>query len=178
MKLPIVLALSSTLTASSPAFTCTGIMGTPVTWVRDADVIARVRASQEIGTRRPGTDEQVLAMLRAPGRNFLTTVRFEVLEVLKGGRIAAPLAFEGELSERDDLNDRPAPYNFVRPTGRGGSCFAFYYKQGGEFLLLLRSRNGTLTPYWATLGATNEQLFGADDKWLAWVREEIQRAQN
>jgi hypothetical protein len=24
----------------------------------------------------------------------------------------------------------------------------------------------------------DEQLFGADDKWLGWVREQIQRAQN
>jgi hypothetical protein len=178
MKLAIIaVALGSTLMASSPAFACTGIMGTPVTWVRDADVIARVRASEEVGTRRPGNVAQVLEMLRASGRNFLTTVRFEVLEVLKGERIAAPLAFEGELLDRDDPNDRPAPYNFVRPLGRSGNCFAFHYKQGGEYLLLLRSRNGSLTPYWATLGATNEQLFGSDDKWLTWVRERI-RAQN
>jgi hypothetical protein len=44
------------------------------------------------------------------------------------------------------------------------------------YLLLIPRVNGAPTPYYAALGATNEQLFGADDRWLAWVREQIRRA--
>jgi len=86
------------------------------------------------------------------------------------------ITVEGELTDRDDPNDRPASYGFVRPLGRGGDCFARYYRRGGEFLMFCRVTNGRLNPYWASLGATNEQLFGPDDKWLAWVRREIKRA--
>ena len=82
---------------------------------------------------------------------------------------------EGELTEENDPNDRPAPYDFVRPDGRSGNCYAFHYKRGAEYLLLCRIRNGALTPHWASLGATNEQLFGPDDSWLAWVREQLTR---
>lgn len=101
---------------------------------------------------------------------FDTTVTFGVLEVLKGTPPATVVAFEGRLTDGDDPNDRPVPYDWVRPGGRSGRCFAYVYKKGGEYLLFLRTRKGELTPYWATMAATNEELSGRDDKWLAWVR--------
>jgi hypothetical protein len=41
-------------------------------------------------------------------------------------------------ANRDDRNDRPVPYDFIRPGGRGGNCFALAYRPGAEYLLLLR----------------------------------------
>jgi len=159
--------------ASAPALACTAIVGTPVTWVGDAEVILRVRAVEERGARIRGSFQERRAWLDATGRQFGTTVKFEVLEVLKGQKPEGAIEFEGELTERDDFNDRPAPYDFIRPGGRSGNCFAFHYKKGADYLLLCRIRDGRLTPHWAALGATNEQLIGPDDKWLGWVRQQL-----
>jgi hypothetical protein len=71
----------------------------------------------------------------------------------------------------DDFNPAPVPYPAVRPAGQRGSCFAEEYRRGGEFLLLLKRTAGHLTPYWAALAPTNEQIRGADDRWVRWVRE-------
>ncbi len=74
---------------------------------------------------------------------------------------------------------RPVPYDFIRPGGRHGNCVALEYRQGAEYLLLLkRSSNqaalpDTLTPYWAALAPTNEQVFGPADPWVAWVRKTV-----
>jgi hypothetical protein len=91
--------------------------------------------------------------------------------------------FNGELNQRDDPNDRPAPYGFVRPGGRHGNCFALGYRSGGEYLLLLRrtehpssAQPNDLTPYWSPLAPTNEQLFGGtSDPWFAWVARWIRQ---
>jgi hypothetical protein len=171
----VTLVLATLVFVPASALACTGIMGTPVRWVRDSEVILRVRAVEEHGTRIRGIQE-LRAWHDATGRQFGTTVQFEVLEVLKGQASVDAIELEGELTERDDPNDRPAPYDFVRPGGRSGNCFAFHYKKGAEYLLLCRIRDGSLTPHWATLGATNEQLFGSDDRWLGWVRQELKSA--
>jgi hypothetical protein len=144
-------------------------MGTPQSWVTDAAAILRVRAVEE----RP---QRILEWFRAKGEHLDTKVRFQVLEVLKGTRPSAVVEFDGSLTDGDDPNDGSVPYKWVRRGGRGGNCFAYGYKKGGEYLLFLRTSrtsNGELTPYWATMAATNEQLFGPGDKWLAWVREHL-----
>ena len=41
-----------------PAFAGLAIDGNPITWVRDAEVIVRVRAVEEMGTRITGTLEE------------------------------------------------------------------------------------------------------------------------
>jgi hypothetical protein len=103
-------------------------------------------------------------------------IEFHIERVLRGSELLpaqgrAPLLLEGTLTQRDDFNDRPSPYDFVRPTGRRGSCFADEYRQGARFLLLLGpDRTGALTPYWEALAPTNEQLHPGDDPWLAAVR--------
>ena len=38
---------------------------------------------------------------------------------------------------------------------------------------MLRWQEGRLTPYWAALAATNEQVRGHDDPWLRWVRTAV-----
>ncbi|MFL5612956.1 MAG: hypothetical protein ACJ796_04770 [Gemmatimonadaceae bacterium] len=61
----------------------------------------------------------------------------------------------------------------VRSAGQRGSCYASEYRRGGEFLLLLRlTPSGYYTPYWALLSPVNEQIRGADDPWLQWVRRQ------
>ena len=135
--------------------------------VARAEVIAIVRAQGL--SERPG-EEGSMAAAR-------TQVRFRVLQTLKGTLPPGELVFNGELTGEDDPNDRPVPYDFVRPGGRGGSCFAMSYRPDAEYLLLLRrsehrsfAQPNELTPYWSALAPTNEQLFGrGDDPWLAWV---------
>jgi hypothetical protein len=156
---------------------CTSIMGTPVSWLRDSEAVVRVRALEEIGGRRQGSPLQLRDMTRATGRDFDTKIRFQVLEVLKGNGVGGLLEFDGIFTDRDDRNDGPVPYTFVRTQGRGGNCFAYTYRQGWEYLLILGAKNGGLTPYWQTLAATNEQLSETNDQWLAWVRAQLQNSQ-
>ena len=156
---------------------CTGIMGTPVSWLRDSDAVVRVRALEELGNRRQGSPLQLRDTARATGRDFDTKIRFQVLEMLKGSGVGGLLEFEGMFTDRDDRNDAPIPPIFVRMQGRGGNCFAYTYRQGREYLLILGARNGGLTPYWQALAATNEQLSDANDQWLGWVRAQLQNSQ-
>ena len=101
-------------------------------------------------------------------------VSFRVDEVLKGTGVPKALAISGYLSEADDFNDHPAPYHFVRPNGRGGSCFANTYRRGAPHLLMLRKdSSGDYTPYWAALDPVNEQLRSENDDWITWVRNQV-----
>ena len=84
------------------------------------------------------------------------------------------LIVKGTVSDEDDYNKDSVPYTFVRPEGATGSCFAYVYKRGGQFLLLLvRGGANRFTPYWAPLLPVNEQITGKSDPWLIWVRREI-----
>jgi hypothetical protein len=73
------------------------------------------------------------------------------------------------------MNPSPVPYGTVKPSGLRGACFAETYQKNGEYLLLLKRVDGVLTPYWAPLSATNEQIVGPQDKWVVWVKEELLR---
>jgi hypothetical protein len=97
-------------------------------------------------------------------------VKFKILEVLKGSDVPSNLIIKGFLSKRDDYNERPVPYWHVRPSG-SGLCYAYEYKEGAEFLLLLKEQDGKLTPYWYPLAPTNEQLRPGKDAWLVWVKD-------
>jgi hypothetical protein len=158
-----------------PAWPCSvaGPLPSAERLLGDAEVIARVRAEGLSSTPgRPGV------MAESP-----TQVRFAILELLKGRLSFSTIEFNGSLTDRDDRNDRPVPYDFIRPGGRGGNCFALTYRAGAEYLLLLRrgehpayAQPNELTPYWALLSPTNEQLFdGASDVWLVWVTQELRR---
>ena len=108
-----------------------------------------------------------------PGRGL---IEFHVESVLRGEDLLpaqgrSPLLIDGVLAQRDDFNDRNPPYDFVRPTGRRGSCYADEYREGARFLLFLNQKpDGSLTPYWEALAPTNEQLHPGDDPWLGDVR--------
>jgi hypothetical protein len=138
--------------------------------VKDAEAIMVMRAEGLASQKgRPGS----LA-------DSATQMRFRVVEVLKGSIPAATLEFNGSLTEHDDRNDRAVPYDFVRPGGRHGNCFALDYRRGAEYLLLLKrssqrayAQPDVLTPYWAPLAPTNEQVFGTADPWIAWVRKTV-----
>jgi hypothetical protein len=159
---------------AAPAWPCT-TTGRPSAerLVADAEVIARVRAEGLSPT--PGRAGAFLA-------GSATQVRFAILELLKGRLSSSAIEFNGSLTDYDDRNDRPVPYDFIRRGGRGGNCFALTYRAGAEYLLLLRSSESSdaqpsaLTPYWAPLSPTNEQLFdGANDAWFVWVSRELRR---
>ena len=157
----LIMALLAVIAAHGTAAGCGGLYGNAAIWVREADVIVRARAIEE--TPLPA---RVLGMS--------SQVRFEIVETLKGRASQDSLTFPGRLTEVDDSNDTAGSAKWVRRGGRAGSCFADSYRRGAEFLLMLRrGQDGALTPYWASLGATNEQLFGPDDEWLAWVRRQL-----
>lgn len=102
-----------------------------------------------------------------------STVRFRVEEVLWGPGFPAELVVNGVVEDRDDFNDVPLPYRFVRRGGRSGNCYAFGYRPGAQYLLFLRrytEHGPALTPYYSPLGPVNEQVRGPDDPWLDWVR--------
>jgi hypothetical protein len=100
-------------------------------------------------------------------------VRFRVLERVRGAASITTLALPGSFVDTDDFNDQPPPYNFVRPAGRAGSCFATSYRQGAEYLLFLKKEpSGELTLSWYPLGPVNEQLHSARDPWLLWARKQ------
>lgn len=135
--------------------------------VKEADVIVRAIAE--------GYDVE-------PDPNLVTNgephskVSFAVLEVIRPGKTLAFLTLPGYLSDEDDFNDRPSPYNFVRPGGRHGNCHANTYRSGAQYLLLLKKgKSGELTVYWYPLGPVNEQLRSTNDPWLLWVRAEVQK---
>jgi len=113
-------------------------------------------------------------------------VEFHAGAILKGRVSINLLPIPGSLVPADDFNDSPAPYTFVRPTGRRGSCFADTFKEGGQFLLMLRPTREIradpdpfepeLTPYWEALAPTDEQVTGPRDPWVRYVREVLTRS--
>jgi hypothetical protein len=154
---------------AGPAWPCSvvGPLPSALDLVSRAEVVVRVRA--EGLADLPGRDGIVAGSA--------TQVRFVVLDVLKGRLTTRTIEFNGALVQRDDRNDRPVPYDSVRPGGHAG-CFALEYRSGAEYLLLLArgkhpsyAQPDDLTPYWSPLGPTNEQLFSASDPWLSWVAQ-------
>ncbi len=138
--------------------------------VTDADVVIRARA---------------LEYKTEPANPHLWTtgvpdslVSFQVPETVRG-ETPQKLALHGYFTQRDDFNDQKAPYTFVRPGGRGGSCFANSHRQGAEYLLFLKREkaSGELTVNWAALAPVNEQLHAFDDPWLIWVRAQAAQLQ-
>ena len=105
-----------------------------------------------------------------------STVRFKVLEVVQGDS-GAEVILPGYLGSADDFNDQQPPYTFVRPGGRHGSCFANSYRRGAQYLLFLKkAKGGEVTVNWAALAPVNEQLRSTEDSWLAWVRQQANKA--
>lgn len=132
-------------------------------FVAEADVIVRAKAVG-VGPAQP---------LPLFGRTKHTSIEFTVQEVLKGDTSLTRLFVPGDSSSNDDFNEGAVPYRIVRRGGQSGNCIATSYKIGAEYLLLLRPTNDVLNPYWAPLAPLNEQVTGAEDAWVQWVRDQL-----
>src|SRR5262249_8223551 len=150
------------LTFAAPALPCSRVepMPAPEALIRRASVIV-------LATAAPST--------------LPDAVEFRVNETLKGTVPTPLLVIQGQLTPEDDDNDSPFPFAFVRRGGRHGNCFATTYRAGRAYVLMLNPANQTnrpsqgafvptLTPYWEPLAPTNEQVSGASDRWVKWVR--------
>jgi hypothetical protein len=167
-----LLAMGAFDTGTSRSLRCEIITDTPSTPAPpDSIIAARLisRATVIVRARAVESDN------RASSVTLVSTagVRFERLEVIKGTD-SLPHFFtvdDASLTDHDDFNPQPVPYTVVRPSGLRGTCYATAYRQGAEYLLLMtREPDGTLTPYWAPLMPTNEELRDLTDPWLQWVR--------
>jgi len=99
-------------------------------------------------------------------------IRFEVLERIRGPDSLRVVELLGSTVPHDDFNTLEVPYTMVRPAGQRGDCHARDYRLGAEYLLLLQpGASETLTPHWKPLAPFNEQVRGATDPWVAWVRQ-------
>ncbi len=130
----------------------------PEELVRAADAVVRVRAIGSLAA----------ADLTAwpPG-----SVRLEVLEILSGTVSGRELVLPGKIRDYASTRERRVPYDGVdcaRARGCGG-CYAYDYKLGAQYLLLLKRDS----PYWAALAPTNEEIGGPSDPWVVWVRQRL-----
>jgi hypothetical protein len=105
-------------------------------------------------------------------------VSFAIREVIKGTPPADTLVFMGGLDDQDSFREPgedAVPYEMFYRWYGGGDCIAGTYRPGAEYLLLLghRGPGEDLNPYWAVLAPTNEQIRGADDPWVRWVRKTL-----
>ena len=165
----LVLYSSATLVFPSSVQACRAPRPSPKGVVSGAEFVIRATATKYL--------KAPVANLRQLNEPADAEIEFTVEEVLKGEFGSATVILNGYLTDRNDFNDRPVPYDFVRPNGRGGSCSAYEYKQGAAFLLFLKKIDEKLTVRWYALAPTNEQLHSVNDPWLAWVREQLKSAE-
>lgn len=102
-------------------------------------------------------------------------VRFEILQTLRGP-VPEKLVLLGDTVSTDDYNPEPVPYRIVRRSGQRGNCFAWEYRVGARYLLLLHQQRGALTARWWPLAPLNEQVRDEADPWVQWVRQRIGNA--
>lgn len=164
--LPSVLVVSAMLVLVSPGKACSRAHPFRLNELFSADFIVRATAIKFIVT--PDSKTMTTGVPES-------TIEFKVEETIWGVDVPATIVLHGYLTDRDDFNDVPLPYRFVRPGGRAGSCIANSYKKGAQFLLFLkRSPSYMSTTGYTTnisaLGPTNEQIRGADDPWVRWVK--------
>ena len=105
-------------------------------------------------------------------------IRFDVLERLRAPDSLVHVELRGSVVDRDDFNRLPIPYLIVRSAGQRGDCEAREYKLGAEYLLILRPGHERQSPHWKPLAPFNEQVRGADDPWVAWVRQHVRPSGN
>ena len=158
----LAVSISVTLCPAIPALACSRVAPFSFDELFAADVIVRATAVRYVTGPDPNT--------RTTGEPE-SAIEFRVEEALKGESLPESVVLHGYLSDRDDFNDGEVPYKFVRRDGRAGSCFANSYREGAQFLLFLKKKGEGFTPNFSALGPTNEQLRGADDAWLRWVKE-------
>ena len=127
-------------------------------YVRRSDVVVRAQALDN--------DSVFFTEPSLRGRG----VRFVAQEVLQGSLPSDTFVIRGTAVDMDEFNDGEVPYRSPRMSAMAGSCFASSYKRGGEYLFLLKGQREGLSPYWVPLAPVNEQVRGAQDPWVVWVR--------
>jgi hypothetical protein len=160
---------ASVLIAPATVLACRAPRPSATAMVSRADMIVRAAAGDYF--KAPVGD------VRSLNEPSDASIEFKVKEILRGEDIPSTITLNGYLTRRDDFNDGPIPYDFVRPGGRGGSCSAYEYAQGAEFLLFLKKVDGNFTIRWYALAPTNEQLHSADDRWIVWVRGQLKSSE-
>jgi hypothetical protein len=173
--------LCGCLLVARAAYPCTIVVDgsrprpTPQSLVREADAIVVATALRTIRLADRSNGFPPLPPDAFDVDEFWNgTMEMRVDETIKGDAGGPALSLTGRLVDTDDFNRGAAPYTAARPGAQTGACFAYEYRTGASYLLFLRrSRAGTLTPYWAALQPVNEQLRGAADPWLLWVREQV-----
>ncbi len=131
--------------------------------VAGADVIVRAVAVDSARAEGPITRHRIV---------------FRTAAIVAGPWPDTVFTLPGNVVDRDDFNTLPVPYGMVRRSGQRGDCFAREYRIGGEYLFLLKpespaSTRDSMTAWWFPLGPTNEQIRGADDPWVRWVRDQL-----
>jgi hypothetical protein len=105
--------------------------------------------------------------------NRFVGVSFRVLEVVAADSTPpSTFTFPGRLTDGDEFPSGPVPYLWPSRDGPNGACYAFDYRLGGEYLFLMDKRNGQWTSQTTPLAPLNEQIRGATDPWVDWVRAE------
>ena len=161
-KIPILFFALTFLFGATATYACRTVKPTTTAMVENAEVIVRVKAGEYV--------EEPKGSIRDLYEPSNTTINFKVKETLKGDSVPNEIILNGYLSDADDFNETEIPYNFVRRGGRGGSCSAYEYKKGAEFLLFLKKVGEKYTVNWYSLAPTNEQLHSSNDEWITWVR--------
>lgn len=152
------------LVGANSAFGCTRLVPFAFDELFVADAI--VRATAERYMKEPSSNNRTTGLPESE-------IQFRIEEVLRGKDFPKTIVLNGYLSEKNDYNEMPSPYTFVRKNGRSGSCFANTYRKGGQFLLFLRKTDDGYTPNISPLGPSNEQLHDDDDSWLLRARVEV-----
>ena len=163
MRRGMAVLISTVLTAAA-GYPCS-IFRAPNT-----DMAAEVVRGAEVIVRATAAEYAI-----PPDAGHFGTIRLKVVEVIRGKPLSELTLF-GELIDQDDFNRGPSPYQGPRPSGLAGSCYAFLYRPGAHYpLMLKKDAQGKLTPDWYPISPVNEQLHGDDNPWLIWVRQQVKR---
>ena len=131
----------------------------PERLVKRADLIVRVTA---LGYFRPpklprigrGASATTPAVPEAP----VGTVRFHIDEIIKGKWTSETIDVAGRVVQDDDFNGDNVPYGHARKAPDD-------YVSGREYLLILRGGEPT----------SSEQIHGANDAWVKWIRARVKK---
>lgn len=167
LKIVILFFAFTVLFGTTAAYACLTVRPSTTTMIENAEVIVRGEANKYV--------EEPRGNIRALHEPANATINFKIKETLKGDSVPSEIILNGYLSDTDDFNETGIPYNFVRPGGQGGSCSAYEYKRGAEFLLFLKKVGEKYTVRWYALAPTNEQLHSSNDEWITWVRNYLER---
>ena len=153
----VLLGVLLSLSSVSIVDACSAVLQPIQDVIRQSEVILRAK----------------VRFARAAASPIQGRVTFDVLEVIKGIFAGRHLTIAGRITDTPASRNRQPPHqqlDCMRAGGCGG-CFAYDYRDGAEYLLMLKGG----TPYWAPLAPTNEEISGAQDPWVLWVKGQLSR---